>query len=219
MSIRDNEKKQRYAKGIAFALAVHLGIGGALGLLSSWVSPNTTQTIIEVGLAKPAAKKKAAAKKHQPVPIKPRKDDIIDKRLKPTPKEEPVPEQEDENNEVGSEDGSPNGTAEGTGNSDGTGDGTGDGVAVQRPSVTYSFKPPYPSDSKARGSEGTVRLKVLITENGRVAEATVVGSSGDGSLDRAAVNAIYKWRFSPARNAKKVAIPCYVNIPIAFKLK
>lgn len=218
MSIRDKERRQRYIKGIVFALAVHIGVGGALGFLGAWINPNTNQTIIEVSLAKPAAKKKAVAKKPKPVPIKPRKDDIIDKRLKPIPKEEPKPEPEEEP-ETNAEEGTTEGTAEGTGTSDGADDGANDGVAVQRPSVTYSYKPPYPSDSKAKGSEGTVRLKVLITEQGRVAEANVVGSSGDPSLDRAALNAIYKWRFSPARNAKKVAIPCYVNVPIAFRLK
>lgn len=215
-----NNDKERYRKGLAVALAVHMLAGVGLGacVLSDF---DKKQNIIEVTLAPAGKKPKAAAQKPKPKPIikPPRKDDIIDKRLKPPPKveeQQPDPPETDDNSNTDNTGQSDNEGEAGHGQGD-AGDGAG-AVPVQRPFVIYSVKPPYPSDAKARKSTGTVHLRVLVEPNGKASEVSVASSSGDGSLDAAAVNSLYKWRFSPAKNAKGQAIRCYVTVPVTFVL-
>ena len=55
----------------------------------------------------------------------------------------------------------------------------------------------YPPDAKSMGIEGSVKLKLEIDPEGRVASVRVVKGLGYG-LDEAAVSALRKCRFSPA---------------------
>ena len=208
---KDKEKRKRYLQALGIAVSLHLAAGLSLGCFDNWISPDTSSKIIEVTLARPGHKKKVEVKKPKPVPIKPRKDDIVDKNLKPVPEEN-----EQAKDDVADD---TNTTAADTGSEGPVNDGAEDGVAVQRPYVTFSSKPPYPSEAKSKGIQGTVNLRILINEKGRVDTAEVASSSGNAFLDNAALNNIYKWRFSPAKNGKGKAIPCYVNVPIAFRLK
>ncbi len=167
---------------------------------------------------KKGVKKPVVAPKQKPKPkIKPKPDDIIDKKLpveKPvenTPDPEPEEPTTTESGEVGDPDGVEGGKEDGNGGQD--------GVAVQLPYVTYKVEPNYPSDARSNNQEGTVTLKVLIETNGRPVEAQIIGSSGVASLDASALKAIYRWRFSPAKNNKGKPVRCYVNIPVSFRLK
>ena len=211
---------KRYTKGFAVALAIHLVAGLGLGAFA-FTQLDTKQQVIELTLAPAGKKAKAAAPKSKPKPMvrPPRKDDIVDKRLKPLPKvEEEEKEEPQETDDNGSADSNAPAENEGEGGH-GQGDGEGDaGVPVQRPYVLYSVKPSYPSDAKARKSTGTVHLRVLVEANGRASEVTVTSSSGDSSLDNAAANSLYKWKFSPAKNSKGEAIRCYVTVPVTFVL-
>ena len=215
---KDREKRKRYLQALGIAIALHLAAGLSLGCFDNWISPDTSGSkIIEVTLGRPGHKKRVEVKKPKPVPIKPRKDDIVDKNLKPVPENNEPDQQEDvEDNNLNSTGES---TGASTGNATSEGDGGSDGVAVERPYVISSSKPDYPVAAKKQGVQGTVGLRILINESGRVESASVASSSGDASLDSAAVASIYKWRFSPAKNAKGKKIPCYVSIPITFKLR
>jgi TonB family protein len=60
----------------------------------------------------------------------------------------------------------------------------------------------YPRVSAAEGQKGSVILNLLVSADGRVADATILSSSGYPRLDRAAVGmAIEDWRYEPARKA------------------
>jgi len=61
--------------------------------------------------------------------------------------------------------------------------------------------PDYPAESRRRGEEGTVRLSLRIGPDGRVQMAEVAQTSGHPALDRAAVEAVRRWRFRPATQA------------------
>lgn len=61
--------------------------------------------------------------------------------------------------------------------------------------------PDYPAESRRRGEEGVVRLTLRIGSDGRVESAEVTGSSGYPALDRAALDAVRRWRFRPAVQA------------------
>jgi len=77
--------------------------------------------------------------------------------------------------------------------------------------------PRYPSRCLRLGIEGRVKVRVLVGENGRAQEVALGESSGDASLDEAAMEAVRKWRFEPAtRNGMPVR--AWVIAPVSFKL-
>ena len=79
--------------------------------------------------------------------------------------------------------------------------------------------PRYPRLLKKLGIEGTVILFVEIKSDGTVGEVEVKKSlkAGKGGLDEAAIKAVKKWKFEPAKNAGK-PITVWVNLPITFTL-
>jgi len=77
--------------------------------------------------------------------------------------------------------------------------------------------PVYPPRCLRMGIEGTVRVRVLVGENGRVQEVTVGKSSGEAALDEAAMEAVRYWRFEPAKR-DGVPVRAWAIVPIEFKL-
>jgi TonB family protein len=63
-------------------------------------------------------------------------------------------------------------------------------------SVIKKAKPIYPSGAKAMGVSGKVEVKVVISESGRVIEATAV--NGHVALRAAAEAAARQWVYKPA---------------------
>jgi periplasmic protein TonB len=79
-------------------------------------------------------------------------------------------------------------------------------------------KPPYPRLAEQRGWEGTVQLKVVISPEGRVSNASIQHSSGYQVLDRSALQHIRNSRFRPARKNGK-AIEMSILLPIVYELR
>ena len=69
---------------------------------------------------------------------------------------------------------------------------------VSGPQAAGRIVPVYPRKARRKGHEGAVSVEVLVSENGRVAEAAVIDSSGHGELDDAALDAARSAVFSPA---------------------
>jgi len=61
--------------------------------------------------------------------------------------------------------------------------------------------PVYPMESRRRHEQGTVRLRVVITVEGRVKDISVARSSGFDRLDKAALDAVRRWKFRPGTQA------------------
>ena len=80
------------------------------------------------------------------------------------------------------------------------------------------IKPPYPSASRRLGEEGKVILLVRVGVDGRVVGASVDQSSGFPRLDAAAVEAVTRWRFVPARRGDE-PVDSSVIVPITFALE
>jgi TonB family protein len=57
-------------------------------------------------------------------------------------------------------------------------------------------QPPYPDLARKMNITGTVKVQVVVSPNGTVKEAKVVG--GHPVLASAALEAVKKWRFEPA---------------------
>lgn len=111
------------------------------------------------------------------------------------------------------------GAGQGSGSESGRGGQAGAGSPVETP-FAYGTNPPppYPSTARRRGWEGEVLLLVEVSAKGEVRKITVKSSSGYRILDRAARNAIYRWKFQAAqRNGRAVAGK--VMVPIRFSIK
>ncbi len=58
-------------------------------------------------------------------------------------------------------------------------------------------KPNFPANALKKGSEGSVRLRLLLARDGRVTNARILRTSGDAVLDETARNAVLQWRLKP----------------------
>jgi protein TonB len=80
-------------------------------------------------------------------------------------------------------------------------------------------KPQYPPASRRAGEEGTVRLKALVTKDGRAKEVQVVKSSGFPKLDEAAVREVERnWRFVAGKEDGK-PVDMWHTFAITFRLQ
>lgn len=77
--------------------------------------------------------------------------------------------------------------------------------------------PMYPPDAVQRRLEGRVVLSVTIAVSGSVTKVTVAESCGHQSLDQAALDAVRRWRFSPATQDGK-PVEWTARLPIRFRL-
>jgi len=82
----------------------------------------------------------------------------------------------------------------------------------------YQVRPTYPASARRLGVEGTTLLGVLVADDGRVTEIVVKQSAGHPDLDRAAADAVRRWRFEPARQGNE-AVPMWVLLPVEFRLR
>jgi TonB family protein len=88
-----------------------------------------------------------------------------------------------------------------------------------QPEPLSTPKPDYPQLAVREGVSGTVILRVLIDENGAVDDVQVLrGVKPDLGLDRAAVDAVRKWRYKPATKSG-VRVKVWFTQPIAFQLQ
>lgn len=78
--------------------------------------------------------------------------------------------------------------------------------------------PIYPRTSLRRREEGRVILEVLILQDGTVGDIRIKHSSGYTRLDQAALKAVRRWRYSPARQGKRI-LDYWYQQPIVFALR
>lgn len=92
--------------------------------------------------------------------------------------------------------------------------------SIAPPRILSKTEPDYPSAARQAGLEGTVILKVQIFENGRPGDIDIYRSSGHAALDNAAVAAVRKWRFTPAKDLNSGrSVPCITTLPVVFLLQ
>ena len=138
-------------------------------------------------------------------------------------------------NGTGSGSGSGNGTGSGsgdgtgTGYGSGTGSGSGDGIGngngegsgggvTEGPQILSREEPVYPSAARSAGISGTTVVGFIIEADGSVSSAWVEQSSGNSSLDSAAVQSVQNWRFVPARQ-NGIPVQSRSRVPIIFNLR
>ncbi|MEG6585149.1 energy transducer TonB [Dendrosporobacter sp. 1207_IL3150] len=90
---------------------------------------------------------------------------------------------------------------------------------ISPPGILSKVEPQYPSSARNAGQQGTVILKIQVHDNGRPGDVVVYSSSGYDALDDAAIVAVKKWRFIPAKDRETGRnIGCVTTLPIVFQL-
>ena len=205
------DERNRLGKGFAVAIVAHIIFALLLGVFGFSFNSNRPPEILEVSLVAGGGAPEEPQEEivEEAEPVIEEEDQIVESKEKP--KEEPKkPKAEKKDNKPKSE-------KKPVGKGDGIGDGQ--GVPVTPPRLVRTVEPKYPASARKDAVEGLVKIKMLITHEGKVTEASIVESSGHPEMDANALDAVYKWRFSPARNKLKQKIDCYITMPIKFKLR
>ena len=82
--------------------------------------------------------------------------------------------------------------------------------------VKNVFKPSYPSSCKRLGHEGATVLKVTILSKGKCGSIEIIKSAGCKSLDKAAIKALKKAKYIPA---KRLGVLFTTTKKLAFNFK
>jgi protein TonB len=77
--------------------------------------------------------------------------------------------------------------------------------------------PNYPGMSRRSGEQGQVMLRVLVSATGEASTVEIEKSSQFERLDQAALEAVKKWRFVPAKKNNQ-PLSAYVLVPVRFSL-
>ena len=86
------------------------------------------------------------------------------------------------------------------------------------PQPMTSIRPQYPEIAQEAGIEGVVVVQAFIDKKGRVKETLILKGVPNTGLDEAAMEAIRKTRFKPAKQRER-AVGVWISIPVNLKLK
>ena len=86
------------------------------------------------------------------------------------------------------------------------------------PVAMTPIRPIYPEIAQEAGIEGVIVVQAFIDEKGRVKETQILIGVPNTGLDEAAMDAIRKTRFKPAKQRER-AVGVWISIPVNFRLK
>lgn len=92
------------------------------------------------------------------------------------------------------------------------------GVDVQPVAGAGNRPPTYPAESRRRGEQGVVTLRIIVEADGCVSRLDIETSSGFDRLDASAAQAVRRWRFQPAQSGGSPT-RCEIVLPIQFILR
>lgn len=78
--------------------------------------------------------------------------------------------------------------------------------------------PAYPNIARRQGQQGKVMLRVFVNTTGGADQVQIRDGSGYSTLDQAALDAVRRWRFIPARQGDQ-PVAAWVLVPITFTLE
>jgi protein TonB len=97
-----------------------------------------------------------------------------------------------------------------------------DTQAYQSPSFNAAYlnnpAPNYPSISRRLGEQGLVLLRVQVTVDGTAGSVELQTGSGSSRLDQAALEAVKKWQFVPAKRGEQ-SVSASVVVPVRFSIE
>lgn len=97
---------------------------------------------------------------------------------------------------------------------------SGSGTASQSAHPRYRSNPApgYPEEARRNGQQGVVLISAQVEADGHPSRVTLQRSSGFPLLDAAALEAVRKWIFDPAR-AGGMPVASRIDIPVRFTLQ
>lgn len=95
------------------------------------------------------------------------------------------------------------------------GEGESVGSAGEVESPVWNPRPSYPQAARKAGWEGTVEVELEVGEDGRVVRSRVLSTSGHEILDRAALEALTRWRFE----RRALSIPRVIRQEVVYRLE
>ena len=222
MNVNNDDKK-----GLVFSILFHIVCCGLVGFLvltnfhTFPEEPVYDVALVGGGDAAPEVSQPEPEPEPEPEIVKPKEDDIVEKREKPVPQKK----QTTQKPSAQAKHTAPGGTGSGTNSNTNAGKGAGIGPAsdaIQAPAVpprvTRSRMPSYPEACRKSGITGTAVVRFLVGKSGGVESVVLARSSGNGSLDQAALNAAGGFRFKPGLDGYGRPIRCYAYQPFAFRL-
>lgn len=230
------DEQQRFGKGFAVALALHLVVAAGLGFFGYHFT-HTPPEILEVTLAGGGGGEQAEEEEleqeeqQEQEEVIEDKEDIVDDKLKPKQEHKkkvvkkatsapgPKSSAAKPGSGPGEGGGSGGGSGGGEGNAQGSGQGEGAGVPIRPPRLIRDAKPSYPASARNMGISGSVGVRVLVSADGVPESVTVVASSGNSAVDDSVVQAAYKWRFDPSRDKYGKKVRCNTRRTITFNLR
>lgn len=224
--------------GLAVIASIALHGAAALALLTPWPAPpaeSLPPLIIDVVPAPPAAALVAtSAASTASVPPSPPAAKTARTRALPPPSPRPAPHKIAEQSQKPAPR-TPSAAAESspdTGTvptslplpSNTQGDGTtpaADDSTASSPGYSLGAAltplPEYPWSARRRGIEGRVVIRLDVGADGRPTQVDLIHSSGDDTLDQAAISTLRHWQLRPAM-AGGMPVAGHIVVPIVFKL-
>jgi len=92
------------------------------------------------------------------------------------------------------------------------------GDVDSKPGALGQALPPYPRRARRRGIEGWVKVRFLVTKDGRVRNLTVLQESPTGVFHKTVMNTVPRWRFKPARKDGQ-PVDVWVEQTINFEME
>ena len=215
-----------HALGLSFTALLHIALVYALlqhhsmslaitapqPLMVTFLAPAETPKLVEPPVAKPkpVVQHRAVRERRVPQPIKPAP--IVAPGTEPASVQTPAPAHADPAPSVATPAAS---------------QATAVASAAPAPQMTQPIfnadylrnpAPRYPPLARRTRQEGKVVLGVLVDTGGGASQIEVRNSSGSEVLDEAALDAVKRWRFVPARRGDQ-PVAAWVLIPINFTLQ
>jgi len=88
---------------------------------------------------------------------------------------------------------------------------------LSRPVCAYCPDPQYTDEAREAKLQGTVTLQVLVSADGHPSQIRFVHGVGLG-LDERAMETVRGWKFIPAHDAARHAVPVWLTIEVVFRL-
>jgi len=158
------------------------------------------------------------------LPIPPTILDPSAPRILPSVANLGLPWMRDQNNSSGPGKGNTIGNGPGDSIGSSPGDQAGEGgppgfyqAGVVLPRCGYCPDPQYTDEAREAKLQGTVTLQVLVGADGRASQIRIARGIGLG-LDDRAVQSVRGWKFIPARDAARRAVPAWVTVEAVFRL-
>lgn len=86
------------------------------------------------------------------------------------------------------------------------------------PQPTSKIQPTYPNSLLSQGKGGRVLVSCTIDAAGKVVGTSIKSSSGHPDLDKAAINAVNRWKFKPGTKGGK-PVKSVAVVPFNFEVK